>query len=212
MRKLLTAVALLAAMMPSAHAGGDTYTTARAGHWEAFQGTSDGGQSMCGMLTVINFNSGATGGMHVKYFAGNQHTTIQLMKSTWRMPTNAVNVPVVIGVDKEVLWEAEALGYAGKLMPIVEFYIKTDKFADFIEQFGAAAKFWIRFSQGSEQPWVLDMTGSRTVSKAFTNCVAATIQGGGGGGTSQPYGKPDATQPFGNQPSQPFGAGKERGA
>jgi hypothetical protein len=69
---------------------------------------------------------------------------------------------------------------------MVEFRVPGEKSTDFLKEFADALKLWVSFQSGNEPAWVMDMTGSRDATVAFSQCIVA-------------YGKPpaSATQPTG---------------
>ena len=63
--------------------------------------------------------------------------------------------------------------------------------------FAHADNMWVKFKNGNEAPWSLDMKGSRGAANAFAQCMASLPQ------------QPQASQPYDrNTPTQPFDANK----
>jgi hypothetical protein len=125
-----------------------------------------------------------------------------IMKDGWKFPSsdskNGVVVPLTLGFDnnKDAFIGAAARGYMGDgKYPTVAFFAPTDgdnaKNADeFVEAFAHADSMWIKFENGNEQPWTVNMQGSRGAANAFRTCLASL--------------PPSATQPYGNPATQPY--------
>ena len=103
-------IALSIAALFSLCAGGavdaKTYTIQRVGVWEAFGGTVDGGDAVCGVMT-----SGAEGrAFTIKRFSGTQYFAVQIFKDSWRIPQGQV-VEVTVQFGSADPWKAEARGF-----------------------------------------------------------------------------------------------------
>ncbi|MGV7212517.1 hypothetical protein [Bradyrhizobium sp. UFLA05-112] len=185
------------------------------GYWRAYRNVV-GDKPTCGVST-----STADGGTFmIKYFYGDTYLTGHVMKRSWRFPSDGtyINIPLTVGVDRNPILRGNAIGYTQFVspedgvrqpLPTLEFSITPQKTSidQFLDDFSLAAKFWLRFDEGSEKPWVLDMTGSAKVTLVFKACALELIRLSKGNDslTSQPYGQPRATQPYGqSQPTQPY--------
>jgi hypothetical protein len=120
---------------------------------------------------------------------------VQLMKTSWQI-TKGTKLRVEVGFDRNldgVADSAQGEYINAQLGSLVTFHIGNDRLADFMHEFGEANHLWVRFPGGNEQPWVIEMTGSRNAKTAFMYCV------------NKVRGLPPATQPYGTSPStQPF--------
>jgi hypothetical protein len=153
----------------------------------------------------------------IKYFLGDDHFIGQVIKSSWQFPaTGSVDIPLTIGIDGNAILSGNAFGYLtwnGQTpLPVLEFSISAKKTSldGFLLQFAKGSKFWLRFDQGTERPWILDMTGSAKVALAFRTCVLTLIRDNPVDAT-QPYSTPQITQPYGKPPAtQPYGNKKPR--
>jgi len=213
MKRSLIAAALLAATA--------TITCAEdlkvSGNWRAYRTVIPSGQPVCGMSSDIN-----GGSFQLKYYYGNKALTGQVIKYTWKFPpegTAPIEIPLTVGVDRNPILSGNAIGYTqtvkwkdGKnyLMPTLEFYVTPEKTSldDFLNDLSLANKFWLRFDEGNEKPWVLDMTGSAAVAMVFRACAGELIRISKAGDppATQPYGQSKPTQPYGNAaPTQPYG-------
>ena len=132
---------------------------------------------------------------------------MQVFKDTWRIPEGK-EVAIDLGFDRTGFGSiTKAYGgmlkWPGGQMGMVSFKIVDEAtLAGFIDAFREADKMWLTFPNGSEQPWVADMEGSRDVANAFLRCIKNTPL------PSQPYGNPpvSGTQPFNDPvraPEQP---------
>jgi hypothetical protein len=175
------------------------------GYWTAFLSSTTKGTPICGMSTRLANGSGS---LLIKYIYGQDFLTGHIIKPSWRFPAgDGISVPLTIGVDRNPIISGDAIGYRSPAgLQMLEFYITPEKYSidQFLLDFAKAARFWVRFDQGTEKPWVLDMTGSAEVAAVFRTCTMRLI--GEAKSATQPYGKPQATQPtqpYGNQPAQP---------
>ena len=194
---LLAALALSTAIAAPAVAGGNGITTlTRSGAWEAFFTKADTGQYTCGMSV---YNKDMTQTVMVKWFQGFKAPTVQVMKRSWQIP-EGTKINIVIGFDKDEYGSGTATSFivgSSRTNGLAVTLAETSA-ADFIEQFQAADKMWIKFPDGNETPWIADMTGSRIVGNAFLRCVNELNQN-----YTQPYGKQPESS--GTQPYKPDG-------
>jgi len=175
------------------------------GNWKAYRTTSSTGKTLCGMTTVDN----STDSFYLKYGSGDAQFVGQIVKYSWHFPpyNKAIKIPLTIGVDRNPIISGNAVGYAEPFstggrtyqMPIVEFHLGFDKVNGFLDDISLASKMWLRFDQGSEKPWVLDMEGSAVVAIVFKGCASDLMK--------LSNATPPATQPYDHaapaQPSQP---------
>jgi hypothetical protein len=204
------------------------------GNWRAFRNVLASGQPVCGMSSNKDRDSGS---FSLKYFYGNNVLTGQVIKFSWQFPpegtTPALEIPLTVGVDRNPILSGNAIGYTQTVkwtdgknyeLPTLEFYVKPEKVSidQFLDDLSLANRLWLRFDEGSEKPWVMDMTGSAAVAMVFKACALELIRISKAGDppATQPYGKSKPTQPYGNssttqpygsapaKPSQPFGGAK----
>jgi hypothetical protein len=190
------------------------------GNWKAFRNVIADGQPVCGMSSNTDRNGSS---FQLKYYYGNQHLTGQVIKYSWRFPSGEdapLDIPLTIGVDRNPILSGKATGYTQMLkwtdgknyrLPTLEFRILPEKVSidQFLDDLSLANKLWLRFDEGSEKPWVLDMTGSAAVAMVFKACTLDLIKVSKAGEPSatQPYGNPAPTQPYGKSaPTQPYGS------
>jgi hypothetical protein len=160
---------------------------------------------MCGMGSRINYTSGADGLFMVK-FSGDD-VFVHIFKTSWKIPSGT-KIPIWLKFDRGEPLTTTASGGSpedGGIGGFVEFSIKPDFTKDFLGLFANANSMTLGFEQGSENPWAINMTGSREVAESFRKCSLELAQKPG---STQPYGNSGTTQPYGNKParpSQPFG-------
>ncbi len=94
-RTTLLGAAAIAATLLSAPASAEVRTYARAGAWEAFGGSSNNGQKVCGVST-----SGDGKYIGVKYYKGDSSLTIQLSNTAWKV-TDGTKVAVTMKFDSQ---------------------------------------------------------------------------------------------------------------
>ncbi|MGY8679791.1 hypothetical protein Q2941_18625 [Bradyrhizobium sp. UFLA05-153] len=170
------------------------------GYWKAYYAEQN---QICGMESHGTMSHGQAA-MHIKFIVGQPGLLVQIFKTSWDLP-NGVKVPIVIDVDGEPTYEVEATGYSGKeTASLVEWRIRPDDAIPFIKRFAAARSMSMRFQNGNEAPWVVNLGGSGAISLVMFRCIAAF-----GKPATQPYGAPQAsrpTQPYGapSTPTQPY--------
>ena len=166
----------------------------RSGSWTVYTTTANDGVSMCGMRIGEPVKS-----VHIKWVGGQTGLQIHVFKHGWRIPEGQ-KVRVEIGFDREQAGAAWArggmLGGRASVIGTIAFGIKDmAEVLEFLNDFGAANKMWLRFPHGTETAWSADMTGSRDASLMFLKCVGnlkvPTQPHGREPETSQPFGKPE---------------------
>ena len=199
---VLAALALSTAIVVSSKsANAATRDIAKSGAWTAYAGTTnDKNIPLCGM-----FVEGGGKSLHIKYAQGWKFFNVVGWKKGWSIPDNT-KLSVTLGFDKGTFGEATATGWRSPqeirndLGDYIAFQIGGDMMIEFLSEFQAANKMWLRFDSGTETPWIADMTGSREIGGVFARCVKALLPSG-----SQPYGKqPETSQPYSTQPHGPF--------
>jgi hypothetical protein len=225
MKRSLLAAALLAATATTALAASTTnetpaattpaVTLRTAGLWTSWYSPANSeGQPMCGMGQKIHdYPTGANGSFVVKYAPG-YDVFVQVFKSGWNIPENA-RIPISLQFDRVTPLTMTASGRrtaAGS--SYVNFEIKPDFVTDFLAMFANADAMTLAFTERSEKPWSLNMSGAREAIEAFTRCryslpARGTPQPSSNSGATQPYGATPAkpSQPFGPQPTSPAPGG-----
>lgn len=178
------------------------------------------GKPVCGMSSQLD----RSGNFYLKYYYGNRHVTGQVIKMSWQFPTEGndpIEIPLTVGVDRNPILAGNAIGFTQSIkwtdgktyqLPTLEFYVTPEKTSidQFLDDLSLANKLWLRFDEGSEKPWVLDMTGSAAVAMVFRACTLELIRISKAGDPSatQPYGRSKPTQPYGSNaaPTQPYGS------
>src|SRR5579872_6138525 len=103
--KLSVGILAIAFLAVSAGRGtADTHVLARTGAWQAFGGTTEDGQPVCGISS-----SGAGKYFGLKYFAGDNTLTIQLGNNAWTLK-NKIKVKVRMQFDNNSPWNATGTG------------------------------------------------------------------------------------------------------
>jgi len=191
----LCTLAFGAALLLAAPAFADTQTLFESGPWVLYGGTSNSGHALCGMRVS---DTAGNRTIHIKYFAGDDHLTFQMFKTTWQVPSGT-RLAVTMQMGANPLWSAHAYGEADH----VEFTIPYSGLDNFAREFRYSQMMRITFPQGSEAPWITSLAGTNVMLDRFIACMRdiRNAQPPGGG---QPYSGPPGPPP---QPSQPFGGG-----
>lgn len=181
-----------ATILASNFANSQTTDIASQGTWTAYKGLSENGKPLCGM-----FVKGGERSMHIKYFLGNVGVTVQLFKTSWKIP-NGTKIPVSIGVDGDMRWNANAIGRQN----IVERTIGENILAEFEAAFRSGVVLNIEFLTGNETPWRASLNGSNLITTTFVRCMRILINESA---PTQPFDRnnsPNRTSPA--LPTQPF--------
>lgn len=166
MRPSLLIVAIFSAVLMTDTALADTQVLARAGAWEAFGGTTDGGRPLCGVSS-----SGSGKYIGVKYFSGADTLTIQLGNDRWSLK-NDIKVRVQLQFDNAVPWSGNATGMhfsdgdAG-----LEFNIDRNQLGQFMGEFRDSNAMAVGFPNENVSDWYASLEGTDAVSTAFARCV-----------------------------------------
>lgn len=175
-----------------------TTTLERAGLWEAYVATSPEGTTLCG---ISQFSEPYA--LMLKYQPG--ASFIHLRKSTWNVPRWA-RMTVSFSIDGRHVWTGRFTGTSDARMIEGDFNTLAQAL-DFVRAFAWGQRMAIRFVEGTEAPWVADLTGTLRVSRAFLACVVALEERRN---PTQPYGRapPSDPQPFGQPGGQPRPSGR----
>jgi hypothetical protein len=90
------AIVVAAAALTSTQTLAAAFDLANSGYWRTYV-TRNGDKTVCGMNTRYNPNGAM---LMVKYVQGQGGLLIHIFKQSWRFPASTVEVPLVIGVDK----------------------------------------------------------------------------------------------------------------
>ena len=189
----LPVLVLAAAVLAALSAYADTQTLFQSGPWILYGGTSNSGHALCGMRVS---DSAGNRTVHIKYFAGDDHLTIQMFKSTWHVP-NGMRLAVTMQMGRNPVWSARAYGEADH----IEFTIPYSGLDSFAREFRFSEAMRITFPEGNEAPWITSLAGTNAILDQFIGCMRA-IRNAHPGGPSQPYSRAPS-QPFGGEPAQP---------
>jgi hypothetical protein len=191
---------LLLSFVLGSSATAQTRPLGGSGVWSAYGGLTEGGRQVCGMHV---FGSEQRD-LHIKWFSGNNHLTIQAFKPSWNIP-QGTRMPLVIGIDGRVGWNVpEAFGVGA----LVEWIVSRQTFDEFVAAFRLGNTLTVSFPGGSEPPWVASLRGSLATFELFAACILSA-----GGFSTQPHARsgPRRDAPAGVGPpkdppaSQPFG-------
>jgi len=172
----------IALLLGTAAVQARTVELLHSGYWTAFGGTADDGHPVCGIIS-----SGAEGRTFtVKLFQGDDHLTVQVFKPSWQVPPGT-RVAISMQFDRNAPWTANAIGMESAKG--VELTVPLDRAVNFSNEVRAASTMRLSFPNGSEAPWIGDMTGSNNSVSAMVTCINALNRTNGG--PTQPFG--DAT-------------------
>lgn len=187
----------------------ETRNLAKSGAWSAYIAkTKPEGTMACGMGVY-----GPTQSVQIKWFEGVGAITVQVFKDGWRIP-EGTNATVELGFDDTSFGSGNAVGFkAVNGMSYLAFNLEGyDLIKPFIREFKEADKMWLKFPEGNEKPWNVDMAGSRKMADVFMGCISELEKAK----PTQPYGKqPETSQPFDleKKPATPTASSAtERGA
>jgi hypothetical protein len=197
MRKLLASIALSCLAAHGAQA--DMIVKQTSGYWTFADGTNDSGNHMCNaQISGGNFH------FYLKNTAGKLF--LQVGQDGWSIPTGT-RVKIILTFDGTIPLSLNMTG-AGALM-MAELDMTTKRTSDeywmtyFLNLMRHSANLRVTFPEGHNGAWSLNMTGSRVIIDAFSECSVMQsyrIWEQGHPGAQQPY---SAQQPFGAYKYQP---------
>jgi hypothetical protein len=159
-------VAALAASAFVSTAWADVKTFSRAGAWEAFGGTSNNGQRLCGVST-----SGDGKYIGVKYFKGDSTLTIQLSNTNWRV-TNGTKVAVTMKFDNQSPWRARATAYhMSDGDAALQFEIDEDQLDRWMAEFRQSYFLIIGFPNDKVDDWRANLRGTSAIADSMSECL-----------------------------------------
>jgi hypothetical protein len=179
-------VALVATVLFASPAMAEIRYSYRSGAWTAFEGVATDGKQMCGVGTA-----GSDKSIYIKYFAGEEHITVQVFKDSWAIP-KGIDINIQVQFGQRTPWSASGHGKDN----MIEFIVKGNSISLFVSEFRSASIGTIRFLSGNEGGWTINLTGSNAATNVMTRCMNNLV-------TAQRA----PTQPFSSAPatpSQPF--------
>jgi hypothetical protein len=199
--KLLAAAAMLLAMSSAQAANRTTTDYAMSGSWYAFSGTSTANRPLCGIAS-----RDVSGGrfVAVKWEPGAE-PFLQFSKTGWKIPI-AAELQLVVKFDDDEPLEipAQPIKLPAGLSTthstsLQSYFAEQEDTLAFLHLFSAARKFHISFP-GSESPWIIDLTGSRDMANALTNCMNRSDKSAGS--KTQPHAGSNTQHSGGKKPEQ----------
>ena len=194
-RQTMLAIALAASLALPARAAVTVYY--HVGAWDAFDGQGDGGQPVCG---IGSLNPADGQAFSLRFQIGGDEVTFAAVKPGWNIPAGT-RIPVVMQVGLEPPWSQQAVGSGNR----VQWTVDRAGAATFDAQFRRATSMTVTFPSGTEQPWVISLSGSTAASNAMGRCVTDLTQRAA---ATPPAAAPEsaeqsATQPFAAAPVAP---------
>ena len=163
-RALLTAAAVIL-LSTTAQAQRNEITS---GLWTYAQSTN---RNICTMKTQMGDGNPHRGMVMVKYQRGGEGLFVQVTKNTWEFERGSQ-------IRANLKFDSVDHFVTGKSFPrrdnrdaYIEFQVKAEYTADFLELFGEANFLTINWPDGNEPDWNAAMEGSRDVATNFTECV-----------------------------------------
>jgi hypothetical protein len=174
----------------------ETSNTGVFGYWTTFAGVASDGKPVCGMSTDWELRGQTTGSFVIKYF-GLDEIVVHIGRMGWQVPYGQP-VTVHIQIDQAPVLEVLSHGSGERqAWSILEFTMKSDDVweatgenasEEFLALLSAGRQITVSFPDGSEPPWVGQLSGSRAALQSFTAC-GTTIDAAN-------RRRPGATQPF----------------
>lgn len=162
----LTAAAVLVAGISAAQA--EVTTFARVGAWEAFGGTTNNGQGVCGVST-----SGDGKYIGVKYYKGDSTLTIQISSDKWKV-NNGVKIAVTMKFDDESPWKARGTSFhMSDGDAALQFEINDDQLDRWMREFRRSNTLIIGFPNDNVSDWRASLRGTSAIADAMSNCLSA---------------------------------------
>lgn len=214
--------AALAVSIGAAHAKNDVilYQNPQSS-WLTYKAIGDRGNPICGMMAIGGSKRSGVMSFNVKNMSPDEDGPhagglfFMIGKTSWKFPEgdDGVRIPLAIGFDNspDEVVTADAGGYANDTTgPVVQFKVEEKQEGQtqvFLEMLAHASTMWIKFKSGNEQPWTIDMHGTRGAVTALQQCFAKLPNYQ----ATQPYSSAPGTQPFSLDPKS-VKTTKERGS
>ena len=190
--KAISAVFLSILSLAPLGAWSQTRTIGTFGSWRTFGGAAEDGTQVCGVIT-----SGGEGRTFtIKYFEGTGYLAVQIFKDHWKIP-DGQTIRIRIAMGSYTPWDITAQG-AGNA---IQFNVPAEKIKEFISEFRLAPNGSIRFLDGNEGSWSMNLSGSNAAVGLMVECMRQLDAR-----KSQPFNR--SSQP----PSQPFNGSPASGA
>ena len=165
-RSMTIAATVLALCAGAAQA--EVKTFSRAGTWEAFGGTSNSGQSLCGVST-----EGDGKYIGVKYYRGDASLTIQISNKTWTV-TNGTKIQVTMTFDDETPWKASANAFhMADGDAALQFEINEDQLDTWMAEFRRSQSLIVGFPNDKVADWRASLRGTSTIADSMAECLRA---------------------------------------
>lgn len=166
MARIWLGAAVLAATMSASAAEAEVKTYARAGAWEAFGGTSNSGQKLCGVST-----SGDGEYIGIKYYKGDSSLTIQLSNTTWKV-TDGTKVAVTMKFDSQSPWRARATSYhMTDGDAALQLEIDEDQLDRWMAEFRQSYFLIIGFPNDKVDDWRANLRGTSSIADRMAECL-----------------------------------------
>ncbi len=167
-RSMVVAGVVAVGLLSVVPARADVVTFARISGWEAYGGTANDGQQVCGIST-----RGGGRWIGIKYYQGDSALTVQLSKTSWRVP-NGLHTKVTMQFDEESPWTATATGSISNGTAFLEFDIPRRAIGQFLGEFKAGDKMFVRFpNEPKIDDWVVDLEGTTAIAEKLVDCIQA---------------------------------------
>jgi hypothetical protein len=165
-RTIWRSLAILAAALFTSAAQAEVKTYSRAGAWEAFGGTSNNGQRLCGVST-----SGDGKYIGIKYYKGDSSLTIQLSNTTWKV-TDGTKVAVTMKFDGQSPWRARATSYhMSDGDAALQFEIDEDQLDRWMAEFRQSYFLIIGFPNDKVDDWRANLRGTSAIADSMAECL-----------------------------------------
>lgn len=193
MRKIFLA-GIAAMAIGSVHAEpNDIRITAQNGYWSNATGYSEANRPMCSMQ-----ETGDNRYLFVKWFDGDDHLSIHIMKNSWKIPSGT-RMNVSIQIDHAAPFIANAIGDKD----LIQFTIRGDDLKNFLDEIRFGNSMTINFIDGNEGAWSANLLGGNQAVINLMKCIAEIKSWREQ--TTQPYNRPSTISP-----TQPFGSSGKR--
>ena len=166
----------------------------RHGAWAVHGGTTTTGRRTCGVVATLPGDRLFV----IQYLAGDDALLVRASRRSWSIPRDVrVEVRTEIGA---LSWRAIAEPRTDE----VRWLITADTMREWERAFRAGSVMRLEFPAGSEQPWIISLTGSNRAIITLGACIRALGDMGGARPPAWP------TQPH-SPPSQPHEAPRASG-
>jgi hypothetical protein len=162
MKGIVAVLTVGAAILASQVSYAKTQDFAHSGVWDAFGGTDDQGNEVCGVSTHLNDGSDFL----IKRYENDSNYVVQAYNSNWSLSFARADVSLTMGNNTPWTANAAVLRSTHGL----EFTVPLLKTIDFLDEFSSSDSM-VYVMGTNKVRWSMSLDGSDVVAKSFQDCI-----------------------------------------